>query len=904
MLLKMSKKNKLISIIIILFAYSFTFANETPSTIFTKEELTYINKKQSVNIGMISNFKPFSFIDDYNKQQGFSVELVKEISKISSLKFNIYTNKWNKVLKKFENKELDVIADISHTSKREDFTLFTKAYYEIPTYIFGLKNNNSYTSINDLVGKKVGISKSLYYKDKLINKGIIVVELDSSNEKAEALGIGKIDYFLASFTSGIKAIVSNSITNIKAISEFHGVKKEDLRFGIKKDEEILRSIIEKSLNQIPSEKIDSFKNKWILELEEFYKKIIPLNKKEEDYLNKKESINLCIDPDWMPFEKINENGKHIGLSSDYFEFFQSKILIPINLVKTSSWSESLQFVKDKRCDILSLAMKTPNRSKYLDFTQAYFKAPLVLITKNNVISSNNIKDLENKSIGIIKDFALVELIKKNYPKIDIIEVANAKIGLEKVVNSEIFGFIDSLGVISYKYQDFFINELKINGTFKEKWELSVATRKDEPELLSIFNKLVKSIPQTKKEEISNKYISLNYEKEFDYDLFIKILIFVFILLAFLIYRQYTKEQNLEKIKDAYNKLETILDTTIEAIIISKNNKVTKFNKEALDLFKYSNNEDVLGKNFLDLIQKDSKNIFTENFSKTHEMTFVKSDKSPFYALSRSKDINTKEGVFRVTSVVDLTLLKEKEAILVEQSKMISTGEMIQNIAHQWRQPLSHISTIATGIKMQKEFDMLDEDSLIRNMEKINTSAQYLSQTIDDFRNFFKPNSNNIKLFNIKDTFNKLNSLVKDTLEDNNINLIIDCEDLNIKANENLLIQSFLNIINNAKDAIKNNQESKNSLNSFIFIECKKIDNNLVINFKDSGNGIQENILNRIFELYFTTKHESQGTGIGLYMTYQIITKQLKGEISVRNISFKYNNFDLKGAIFRIKIPLF
>ena len=107
-----------------------------------------------------------------------------------------------------------------------------------------------------------------------------------------------------------------------------------------------------------------------------------LSKNEINYLTKKQRLNLCIDPDWMPFEKIDEKGNHIGLSKDYFNYFQEKLEIPINLIKTSSWIETIEYMKRRECDILSLAMSSKERKEFLNFSSAYIVTPLVLVTKS------------------------------------------------------------------------------------------------------------------------------------------------------------------------------------------------------------------------------------------------------------------------------------------------------------------------------------------------------------------------------------------------------------------------------------------------------------------------------------------------------------------------------------------
>ena len=186
------------------------------------------------------------------------------------------------------------------------------------------------------------------------------------------------------------------------------------------------------------------------------------------------------------------------------------------------------------------------------------------------------------------------------------------------------------------------------------------------------------------------------------------------------------------------------------------------------------------------------------------------------------------------------------------------------------------------------------------MEDINNQTQYLSKTIDDFRNFFKGNINDIHEFDLKSMFIKLENLTKDALSNNYIKCQYDIIDYKLIGNENLLIQGLINIFNNAKDALveKLNQNEERLL----FIETKALKDGLEIKIKDNAGGIEEKVIDKIFEPYFTTKHESIGTGIGLYMSNQIITKQFKGTITVINIEFVKNHKKYNGAEFKIILP--
>ena len=241
--------------------------------------------------------------------------------------------------------------------------------------------------------------------------------------------------------------------------------------------------------------------------------------------------------------------------------------------------------------------------------------------------------------------------------------------------------------------------------------------------------------------------------------------------------------------------------------------------------------------------------------------------------------------------------QEKDRILAQQQKMVAMGQMIENIAHQWRQPLSVISTSASGLKLKKQLNILEDEELIKSIDKIVDTAKYLSDTIDDFRYFFKPQKDKTK-FSLAKNIEKSLSFLEATLKENSIKVEFDYEDIDIIAYETELIQVFINIINNSKDAFI----EKKIEDRVIFISIKKFPNRILIEIKDNAGGVEEDILDKVFEPYFTTKHQYNGTGIGLYMSNQIIKTHLNGDIFMKNCSFKYKNIEQKGVITTIVLP--
>ena len=294
-------------------------------------------------------------------------------------------------------------------------------------------------------------------------------------------------------------------------------------------------------------------------------------------------------------------------------------------------------------------------------------------------------------------------------------------------------------------------------------------------------------------------------------------------------------------------------------------------------------------------------LYINKFAKDHTFKAdenVKSDYNIFRILIKNfKDMQKSIIKNEESLKQQIVQNQKKDKILNEQSKMVAMGEMIGNIAHQWRQPLSLISTAATGIIVEKKFNILNEDKLIETCNVINDNAQYLSRTIDDFKNFI--NGDRVKkVFILKKDIQSFLHLVDSSIKTNQIKVILDLqEDIEINGYENELIQCLINIFNNAKDALK----EKEIENKLIFISTCIQKEKVVIKIKDNANGIQNEVLPHIFEPYFTTKHKSQGTGLGLHMTYNLIVDGMGGDIEVSNVTYNYENKKYTGAEFIITL---
>ena len=243
---------------------------------------------------------------------------------------------------------------------------------------------------------------------------------------------------------------------------------------------------------------------------------------------------------------------------------------------------------------------------------------------------------------------------------------------------------------------------------------------------------------------------------------------------------------------------------------------------------------------------------------------------------------------------------KKEQMLYQQSKLASMGEMIGNIAHQWRQPLNVISTIASGQIMQLELNLTKKEETIDDLNKLINTVQYLSNIIDKFRHFFNPNKE-LETFYIDELITENLEIFESSYKLSDIDLIIDLDHIKITGYKFELMQVIINLINNARDALVEKYE-KDEL-KYIFMKSSIEDSFAVIRIYDNAFGINEKIKEKIYEPYFTTKHQSQGTGLGLYMSNEIVKKHLNGKLENETISFIYEGEEYKGEEFKIMLPL-
>ena len=445
-------------------------------------------------------------------------------------------------------------------------------------------------------------------------------------------------------------------------------------------------------------------------------------------------------------------------------------------------------------------------------------------------------------------------------------------------------------------------------------------------------------------------------------LFIVLFLLIFIIITYS-YQAHTKNikrmnkrlnKSIEKLKFQKNKTQQLLDSQSNIIIITDGEEIVNANQQLLNFFTDCETLDIFKEKyicictaFIDynekenyLIEKDyDGNNWAEHIMANPNQPFKAAiydmnKKLHHYALNVSQhdeesliivtltdisyDMKIQEDLkhfnANLENLVDektnelkvlnenleqkikdeIKISKDKDRVIFQQNKMASIAQMLHNIAHQWRQPLSVISSASSGMLIQKELGVLDDELFEENCKIIVDKSKYLSNTIEGFRTFFSSDKEQ-KFLKVKTVIHDICDYIDILLKDENINLILELDnDLDIKCYENEFKQAILNILENSIKAFKDNKKKDDRV-----IIIKLVDSKLTI--VDSANGIDEKILDKIFEPYFTTKHQAQGVGMGLYMVQELLSNHMNFKVKVKNTSFEYENKKQKGLCVSIDL---
>ncbi|MFK5892679.1 MAG: transporter substrate-binding domain-containing protein [Pseudomonadota bacterium] len=909
----------------------------------TDNELEYLQNHPVLRISNEHNWAPFDYTEN-DKAMGFSVDYIRLLAKKLGVKVEFINGfLWKDLVQMAKNNKLDVLTSIRRTPEREALFSFTKPYVSNLMGFVSKDGQFSEISPKQLSNLKVAViedsANQEYMKNRFPDTQLVLK--DGTIATLRAVSSGEADivagalpvlnhYIKKFFMAELSPIPAKGFKNIDIINI-------DIGFAVSKDQSILRDILQKAMDATSAEEISPLQKKWFSYIKQTESPKLRLSSEEQDYLQKKGQIKFCVDPDWMPFEKI-ENGKYIGLASDYIKLISKQLNTPLVLESTKSWTQTLEKSKNRQCDIIAMAEKTVSREKYLDFTSPYIKTPIVVATKPGLAFIEDLKLIQNKKLALVKNYSLHEKLKEIYPDINLVNVESIHDGLNKVERGEVFGYLDNAIVINHEIQKNHLGSINISGRFNHQFRLRIATRNDEKLLHDIFEKALFSIKAETRQKILNKWVKVNYTEKFDYGYALQLLAVFLIIIVGVITWNLRLKKEIKKRKLVQQELEiseekfrTLFDLS-PVLIDSFNNTghCTLWNKECEKVFGWTIDEINKHKNTLALfypnpevqkaVLKSFKNKSEIVFKEWHPINKEGEELTTLWAnvilpngdiinigyditQQRKNELETQEKNKQIEILnKDLTFqIKERTKNFIaaknakEQAENAtkSKSEFLANMSHEIRTPMNGIIGMVHLILQTS----LNEEQK-NYLKKIDCSSQLLLEVINDILDFSKIEAGKLSIetidFNIHTVLSHIKNLMQFKASEKDLLFSINYPDKDyIFSGDPLrLSQILINLVNNA---IKFTQQGT------VELTIRLLQNEQVqFSIKDTGIGIsteqQANLFQSFNQIDTSTTREYGGSGLGLSISKQLV-ELMKGKIWLKSELDKGSEFT-----FEIKLP--
>ena len=481
----------------------------------TREEQDFLKKHRVFRVHVEREYHPFAYVEG-GKARGFAVDLTDILARRLGIEMEYVTDEtWEEGIEGLKQGTIDVVLAMVNTQKRREFTCFTDPFLTTYTGLATRNRTNAGHALEDMAGKKVGVVRG-YWHQEIIQEHypqIEVVAFADHISCLEALAAGEVAAVISSNPVLAYHIRRQYMLGLKTrlilgSEQFRSTKEG---YGVRRDMPLLASALQKALGSMPEESLDELWRRWLIDNVAEPNSLV-LSADEKRHLESVEELRLCIDPDWMPLEGLDQEGQYTGLSADYFALIQDQLPVPIRLVPTSSWIETMEKAASGECDLVSLISPTPSRREFLNFTRPYLHLPIVVATRGEEIFIENIQQVTGRRLGCTRGYAITEQFRKRYPAIEVVETESVAEGVRKIHKGEIYGFIGTVAAIGQAIRDQGLDDVKISGRVNMTLELAIGVRKDDPVLCDIMDKAIVALGPGEGQRLYNKWAAVTYKQ--------------------------------------------------------------------------------------------------------------------------------------------------------------------------------------------------------------------------------------------------------------------------------------------------------------------------------------------------------------------------------------------------------
>lgn len=485
----------------------------------TTAERKWLRKHPIWRLASEPDFVPFNF--RLNEMPvGYSIDYMNLIADKLGIELDYVRADWNKLLELGREKQLDVISNIYNTPiERREYLNFTRPYKFCRGAITVRKEQAHLDSIEAIRHQKIGVVAGdaiiRLVDEKLPHANI--TRFDNYTDLLSAVGSETIDAALSDLPTAAFLIHNFSLDELIISTEIdpEEFQRSGFCLAVRKDWKPLVAIIEKAMGAITEAELDELDRKWLslpgLRTNEPNR--IKLTKPERDFINNNPTLLFGYDRHWAPIEFTDQHGAFNGMASDFLELVSDYSGLKFKEGEQQTWSEAVAAVKSGEIQFLTAAMKTPERSKFLNFTKPYISSPIVVITRNDAPYFEDLSYLSGRKVAAVKGYASQEIMAEEYRHMDVVMTDTEIEALELVSKGQAFAYIGSLAVTSYVVKKQGLGNLKVTAWTPYKYELCMAVNKEYPLLFSIIDKALRSIPPEQKSAIEGKWVDFSHQQQ-------------------------------------------------------------------------------------------------------------------------------------------------------------------------------------------------------------------------------------------------------------------------------------------------------------------------------------------------------------------------------------------------------
>jgi two-component system sensor histidine kinase EvgS len=881
---------------------------EAISSLLSVDEKKWLRENPKVKVAVESDWAPFDFLDKDGKFNGVANDYLNLITKKTGLKFESIVGEWNDNVQKIKDKRVDLLSAAYFFGERTEYMNFSTPYFEVLDYFF-IRDDLNISTIKELDGKRVAIPKG-YVHEGVIKKHfpkINIVTVANIDEAIDAVVEHRADMLYDAYavlTHKLKKQAISSIIPFKSAREY-GIGNKTIHFTSRIDEPYLSSIIQKGLDEITSKEKQEIYNKWV-GAKAIVGEKINLTEAEEAWLKAHQIIRFTGDPNWLPYEAFDKQGNYKGIVAEHLKLIEQKLGIKVDVIPTKTWTESVAKVKRGEIDVLSETSNSALKS-HLTFTQPYLASPIVIVMNKNEGYVENINQIKDKKIAVIKEYGYVPEIIAQYSDVSFEYVKTIQEGLTAVSTGKTDALLATLAQASYHISELGVNNIRIIGQTEFSTKLAFGMREEFAPLVLMFNRALSSINQAEKQHILNKWGKAKYVEKIDYDLLAKIAVLFFTIVAVFIYWNRKLADEIQTRKELEAQTQALIDNVpLQIIVTSMDGSILTANPKALNEY-HIHKDEISQFNILEFYHdvKDRESMVKELTEKGKVEQRIIPFKQPNGTL-RSMMISVMPVNFHhkkafLTIAVDMTERLEIEVALQEakdhaEKASRAKTEFLSNMSHEIRTPMNAIIGFTELLSEQ-----VKEPRLKSFVKTIQSAGNNLLTLINDVLDLSKIEAGKLKIektaCNPHDFFSEIGNIFMLKMQEKNIDFIIDIDPVipqSLQMDDTRLRQVLFNLIGNA---VKFTNHGYIRLSVTTDNEDKiasKLD--LVINVKDTGIGISEDQQKIVFQQFEQSSGQDNkiygGSGLGLSISYRLV-EMMGGEILLESQIDKGSTFTVK-----------